>query len=341
MNPEALNQQTDQAPVIDGRHPFDQGFSTSHLSAVMADIDSRTPKLPELHIEIAEFDQLPVAAVVFDAETITSTVEEQKQQRLIDRARNAWGTHIASIELPQLRFLAGPALALTIAACNTAVVPTETTKSNQTPEPTATQNVVPTPNVETPSPTENQTPSPTATQEATPTPDPMPSAKEVLDTVLNQPNSEIKAVKIDAIKTAMTNLWKNHQASLSILEFSGPTVPFAIYDKSKPDAKYKPTLKSMLDEANKMAKGDPGISGNELIDNRRLNAGGVAVEFVILYRSTKDPSLKADLTPLVDMCYDYGTLIQGRTPYDIRTSREKLNWNMPAYLSWFAQPSSS
>lgn len=182
MNPETLNQQTDQAPVVDGRHgrhPFDQGVSSLHWGSVMADIDSRAPQLPQLNIQIAEFDQLPTAAIVFDAEAITPTATEQKQQRLIDRAKEAWGMFSTTVKFPELKPLAAPALAVTIAACNagTGQVPNSPDQSKEPESPI----VIASPDISqepvSPSPSVKPTPYPgtgNTEPEVTPTPKPAP-----------------------------------------------------------------------------------------------------------------------------------------------------------------------
>lgn len=191
MNPEeASYSPTEQiVPPVDGRHPFDQGASVMHWSAVMADIDARTPHLPELNIQISKTETLPTEGVVlFDAAVDAPITEEKATQGRIARAKEALALFGETLKLPELKPLAVPALAVAVAACN-ASGPTPTQAHPETTSPAPIVSQAPS---ESPTASESNMPSASASAEATPdvspttepTAEPTPQPKSI-ETIYN------------------------------------------------------------------------------------------------------------------------------------------------------------
>lgn len=180
MNPETPRQE------VDGRHPFDQGVSAMHWDGVLAEINARTPRLPEIDIEISE--TIPSEGVVlFDSAVDAPKAEEKAAEGRIARAKEALAMFGETLKLPELKPLAVPALAVAVAACSPAGG-TPTAASNH-PEATPSPIVTSAPTAEaskTPFPgtgntypevTPSPTPTPKPSAEVTPTPEPTPTPK--------------------------------------------------------------------------------------------------------------------------------------------------------------------
>ncbi len=84
-----------------------------------------------------------------------------------------------------------------------------------------------------------------------------------------------------------------------------------------------------------MRDGEKGLPEGEVSDSKRLAAAGMATSLLVIYRATKDVSLKEDLLPLIDMAYDYGSLAEGRKADRLAIVRGRMDSDIPAYLSWF------
>lgn len=152
------------------------------------------------------------AITIVTSETIA---EEKRAIGLADRARNAWTTFWASVELPDLRFLAKPALAVAIATSSAACAnPNAAVPSQGNPDRTPV--VLPatkSPDASNPitlPPTEaskEPTAAPTPTTEPPPIPEPTAAPKPMdLASIL-----EITPTKIapDKVWAAIVNAWNN------------------------------------------------------------------------------------------------------------------------------------